>query len=95
MLNTFEIIENFKQFRTNTVVLWFFSNFLLVYIFTNTTVQRKINPGNGVNPYLGFLLWSVAFLSLVRFVCSTIYLIGWAREWAEDANKRTITTSAA
>ncbi|KAI8620198.1 chitin synthase-domain-containing protein [Chytriomyces sp. MP71] len=74
----------FKQFRTFVVMAWFFSNFLLVFIFTNDWVVAKITPPGSINPYLGFILWSVAALSGVRFVCSTIYLIQWVYENARD-----------
>ncbi|KAJ3267246.1 Chitin synthase, class 2 [Chytriomyces hyalinus] len=80
----------FKQFRTNTVLLWFFSNFLLVTIFTNGWISSKLSKPGQVHPYLAFLLWSVACLSFVRFVMSTVYLVGWGREAAEDAHKRSI-----
>ncbi|KAI9336630.1 chitin synthase-domain-containing protein [Zopfochytrium polystomum] len=83
--------DYFKQFRTNTVLLWFFSNGLLVYIFTNAAVVRAMFPNStaaNINPYLTFLFWSVAFLSFIRFLCSTIYLIGWWSEGLSDAGKR-------
>ncbi|KAJ3389593.1 Chitin synthase, class 2 [Entophlyctis sp. JEL0112] len=80
----------FKQFRTNTVLLWFFSNFLLVFIFTNGWVLQNITKAGSVNPYLSFLLWSVAILSFIRFLCSTIYIVGWMKEWTVDSHKRSI-----
>ncbi|KAI9330184.1 chitin synthase-domain-containing protein [Obelidium mucronatum] len=80
----------FKQFRTNTVLLWFFSNFLLVFIFTNGWVLNKLSKPGQVNPYLSFLLWSVAILSFIRFVASTVYIVGWLREWATDSHKRSV-----
>ncbi|KAI8621910.1 chitin synthase-domain-containing protein [Chytriomyces sp. MP71] len=80
----------FKQFRTNTVLLWFFSNFLLVFIFTNGWVSNKMSQVGTVNPYLAFLLWSVAILSFIRFVMSTVYLFQWFREWTQDGHKRSI-----
>ncbi|KAJ3072201.1 Chitin synthase, class 2 [Podochytrium sp. JEL0797] len=80
----------FKQFRTNTVLLWCFSNFILVFVFTNGFILQAITKPGQVNPYLSFLLWSVATLSFIRFVCSTIYLVGWLREWASDGHKRSI-----
>ncbi|KAJ1549949.1 Chitin synthase, class 2 [Cladochytrium tenue] len=83
--------DYFKQFRTNTVLLWFISNGLLVYIFTNAEVVRAMFPNTtaaNINPYLTFLFWSVAFLSFVRWLCSTIYLFGWWSEGLVDAGKR-------
>ncbi|KAI8847542.1 chitin synthase-domain-containing protein [Chytridium lagenaria] len=65
----------FKQFRTNTLMLWLLTNGVLVY-------------KQAVNPYLTFLFWSVAVLSFIRFLCSCIYLVGWWFEGLEDAGKR-------
>ncbi|KAJ3080204.1 Chitin synthase, class 2, partial [Rhizoclosmatium hyalinum] len=80
----------FKQFRTNTVLLWFFSNFILVFIFTNGWIVNKLTKPGQVNPYLSFLLWSVAVLSFIRFSMSTVYMVGWLKEWATDSHKRSV-----
>ncbi|KAI9330177.1 chitin synthase-domain-containing protein [Obelidium mucronatum] len=74
----------FKQFRTFVVLFWFFSNFMLVFVFTNTWVITKISGAGTVNPYLSFLLWSVAALSFIRFTASTAYLLEWCYEQMED-----------
>ncbi|KAJ3071847.1 Chitin synthase, class 2 [Podochytrium sp. JEL0797] len=74
----------FKGFRTFVVLFWFFSNFLLVFVFTNTWVINKIAVPGQVNPFLSFLLWSVAGLSMIRFLASTAYLIEWSREQMQD-----------
>ncbi|KAI8847541.1 chitin synthase-domain-containing protein [Chytridium lagenaria] len=96
--------DTFKQLRTNTLLLWIFTNGLLVYIFTNpfiiqaifpnTTAKAKINK-QAVNPYLTFLFWAVALLSLFRFIFSAVYLIGWWFEGLEVAGKRNPFKSAA
>ncbi|KAJ3304147.1 Chitin synthase, class 2, partial [Blyttiomyces sp. JEL0837] len=83
----------FKQFRTNTILLWFITNGLLVYIFTNPVVVRKLFPKStsqqgAVNPYITFLLWSIAVLSAIRFFFSFLYLIGWWSDSLEDGGKR-------
>jgi chitin synthase len=88
----------FKQFRTNIVIMWLITNGILCYIFTSPAVVAAIFPSstsstgttkrNSVNPYLTFLFWSVALLSLIRFICSTVYMFGWWSEWLEDSGKR-------
>ncbi|KAJ3219414.1 Chitin synthase, class 2 [Dinochytrium kinnereticum] len=89
----------FKQFRTNTLMLWLLTNGVLVYVFTTPQIVAAIFPNNrkkqGVNPYLTFLFWSVAVLSFIRFLCSLIYLVGWWMEGLEDAGKRNPLRSAA
>ncbi|KAJ3415247.1 Chitin synthase, class 2 [Chytridiales sp. JEL 0842] len=85
----------FKQFRTNVLLAWLASNGILCYIFTSPAIMNQFFPNSSkkaetsrTNPFLTFLFWSVTFLALVRFVCSTIYLIGWWRESLSDAGKR-------
>ncbi|KAJ3108972.1 Chitin synthase, class 2 [Phlyctochytrium planicorne] len=89
----------FKQFRTNTLMLWLSTNGLLVYIFTNPNIVKAMFPNStkkqSVNPYLTFLFWSVAILSFIRFFASFIYLLGWWGESVEDAGKRNPFKSAA
>jgi chitin synthase len=75
--------DYFKEFRTRVVILWVTSNAILVYIFSATNVNNAIFPNRGansVNPYLTFLFWSVAGLSLIRFLFSTIFLIQFTRD---------------
>ncbi|KAJ3196839.1 Chitin synthase, class 2 [Irineochytrium annulatum] len=82
----------FKQFRTNTLMLWLLTNGILVYVFTSPAVVKAIFPvttsHQSVNPYLTFLFWSVACLSAIRFLASTIYLFQWWGEGLADAGKR-------
>ncbi|KAJ3108971.1 Chitin synthase, class 2 [Phlyctochytrium planicorne] len=94
----------FKQLRTNTLLLWLFTNGLLVYIFTDPFIIKAMFPRTtanaamskqAVNPYLTFLFWTVAFLSLFRFIFSTVYLVGWSFEGMETAGKRNPFRSAA
>lgn len=67
--------DYYKSFRTRLVLFWMFSNALLIIVFTLPDNMAFINFSNGVNPYLTFIFWSVAVLSLVRFVGSVLYLI--------------------
>ncbi|KAF9966690.1 Chitin synthase, class 2 [Mortierella alpina] len=58
--------DYYKMFRTRLVLTWMFSNAVLVIA----------NDKNAMfNPYLSMIFWSVAALSAVRFVGSTMYLI--------------------
>jgi len=52
---------------------WFKRIFNLTKYFESTKETREDYENN--NPYLTFIFWSVAFLSLVRFLGSTYYLI--------------------
>jgi len=76
-----------KNFRTNLVLLWISCNLLL--IIAMTTLTNVIFPKlykwtkwdfldiktSQNNPFLTFIFWSVALLSLVRFIGSTYYLV--------------------
>jgi chitin synthase len=75
--------DYFKEFRTRVVILWVTSNAVLVYLFSSPDVNKAIFPNrasNSVNPYLTFLFWSVAGLSLIRFIFSTIFLVQFSRD---------------
>ena len=69
--------DYFRQFRTNVVIFWFLSNAVLIYVITKDVVADALfgrRSTNGVNPYLTFLFWSIAALSVFRFLFSTLYL---------------------
>lgn len=78
-----------KEFRTKVVLAWIMSNLLLIAVFTNEYTTRKLFPvgANSVSPYLGFLFWSVAFLSTIRFIGSCVYIFQWWTEKVVDAKK--------
>ncbi|KAI8889323.1 glycosyltransferase family 2 protein [Backusella circina FSU 941] len=66
--------DYYRSFRTRLVLCWIISNLVLVVAITNTSIgSSDINERSSA--YLGFILWSVAGLSLIRFTGSTIYLI--------------------
>jgi chitin synthase len=76
----------FRLFRTRVVLFWMGTNALLIMTLTTPEIAAYLNieiDGNGgnisgvenSNPYMAFILWSVAALSLVRFVGSVVYLI--------------------
>lgn len=69
--------DYYKSFRTRLVLSWIISNLILVAIITNTAIFT-----NGLGSfedrssvYLGFVLWSVAGLSAIRFCGSCLYLV--------------------
>lgn len=66
-----------RNSRTNTVLLWTGTNMLMILVFTSQAFQNWAHKyGNGTfNPYLSFLFYALAGLSLIRFVGSTLYLI--------------------
>ncbi|KAJ3271890.1 Chitin synthase, class 2 [Terramyces sp. JEL0728] len=79
-----------KEFRTKVVLFWVFCNVALIIFFTNTASLSHFFPNNYAdgdtsNPYLTFLFWSVAGLSLVRFIGSILYIFQWWAEKIADA----------
>jgi chitin synthase len=75
----------FAFFRSMTVLIWMFSNFILVAVVTNTGGLSQFVSSNDDNGeilpvkqtfiFLSVILYIVAFMALFRFVGSTIYLI--------------------
>jgi chitin synthase len=72
-----------KNFRTNLVLLWLTCNLGLIILmikffdikWVNNLFHLKIEDHENNNVFLTFIFWSVAILSLVRFIGSTYYLI--------------------
>jgi chitin synthase len=69
--------DYYKSFRTKLVTTWIFLNLVLVIIITNGQDVFKWfgNYNDRTTAYLGFILWSVAGLSAVRFVGACMYLL--------------------
>ncbi|KAG0296640.1 Chitin synthase, class 1 [Linnemannia gamsii] len=67
--------DYYKAFRTRLVLLWCASNGLLVSIVTYSGPNLTGTYDTRSKAYLGFVLWSVAFLSAFRFVGSVAYII--------------------
>lgn len=69
--------DYYRSFRTRLVLSWIISNLALVAVITNTTVFEGTlgTFENRSSYYLGFILWSVAGLSVIRFTGSCLYLI--------------------
>ncbi|KAF9203003.1 Chitin synthase, class 2 [Haplosporangium sp. Z 27] len=74
--------DYYKMFRTRLVLTWMFTNAILIIAMTNSFGYKDDNAKTTTpdknemfNPYLSVIFWSVAALSAVRFVGSTMYLI--------------------
>jgi chitin synthase len=69
--------DYYRAFRTRLVLSWIISNLALVAIITNTAIfaDGLGNFETRSSVYLGFILWSVAGLSLIRFCGSCLYLV--------------------
>ncbi|KAG0067786.1 Chitin synthase, class 1 [Linnemannia elongata] len=67
--------DYYKAFRTRLVLLWCASNGLLVSVVTYSGSNLTGTYDTRSKAYLGFVLWSVAFLSAFRFVGSVAYII--------------------
>ncbi|CAG8557199.1 23792_t:CDS:2 [Dentiscutata erythropus] len=59
-----------KSFRTMVVLLWIFSNVLLIIAVTSVSGDTS-----RTNAYMAVILWSVAGLAAFRFLGTTTYLI--------------------
>jgi len=70
-----------RNSRTNVVLAWVGSNMLMIVVFTSTAftdwVEKHVTKNGDVafNPYLSFLFFAFAGLSLIRFLGSLFYLI--------------------
>ncbi|KAF9960387.1 Chitin synthase, class 1 [Modicella reniformis] len=67
--------DYYRAFRTRLVVLWCGTNAILVGTFTYGGDERSATYDARSKVYLGFVLWSVAFLSAFRFVGSLVYIV--------------------
>jgi chitin synthase len=79
-----------KQFRTVFLLSWIFCNAFLVVLFTNDFIVSKWFRGadgrfTNSTVILGVIFWSVAVLSLVRFIGCCVYLLEWWKEKIADA----------
>lgn len=78
--------DYYKSFRSNVVTVWMLTNFILVAVVLNVAgFQRIIVDGSDQDPtapqqqnstiYLTVILWSVAGLSLFRFIGACWFLV--------------------
>lgn len=71
--------DYFRNFRTYTVLLWFFSNAIVIVALTNGSIYSfvfkeslPVNQGGEFNPYLRVLF---VFLIIVSFLLCSAYII--------------------
>ncbi|KAG4106916.1 chitin synthase-domain-containing protein [Neocallimastix lanati (nom. inval.)] len=71
-----QVIQDGKQnFRTYMVLFWIFCNSILLILALTIFDDDYLLANNNFNPYLTFIFYSVLFISAVRFVGSTLYLV--------------------
>ncbi|TPX47489.1 chitin synthase [Synchytrium endobioticum] len=73
--------DYYRSYRTNLLLSWIFTNFLLVVLMTtpecNTFILSKLGivRTTNFNPYLSFIFLGVAVLLAIRFVGAMLYLL--------------------
>ena len=67
--------DYYRAFRTRIVTSWIVSNLALIAVITETAFNAMGDFEERSMIYLGFVLWSVALLSIVRFCGSCLYLV--------------------
>lgn len=68
--------DYYKAFRTRLVISWIISNLALVAVICNAQLLHWFGDFTERSTvYLGFILWSVAVLAVIRFTGSCIYLV--------------------
>ncbi|KAL7331635.1 Chitin synthase, class 2 [Mucor circinelloides] len=68
--------DYYRNFRTRLVVCWIFSNLILVIVICTMDNLGKLgNFDEKTNIYMSFILWSVAALSVFRFIGSCVYRV--------------------
>ncbi|KAI8997956.1 chitin synthase-domain-containing protein [Gaertneriomyces semiglobifer] len=74
--------DKFRQYRTNLLLSWMFSNALVVIVLTSEVMSTYLFTKLGVdendgqfNPFLKFTFYSVLGISCVRFIGCVVYLI--------------------
>lgn len=70
--------DYFRAFRTRVVLFWILSNAILIGLLTTpesaVLVGVNLDDPLAFNPFLTFILWSVAALSTIRFIGSVLYI---------------------
>ena len=70
--------DYYKGFRSAVVLFWMFSNLALAAVVLSTAGLERLTPDSGsqrTTIYLAVVLWSVAGLSLFRFIGAMWFLV--------------------
>ncbi|KAJ5622682.1 Chitin synthase C [Penicillium herquei] len=70
--------DSYKSFRTNLLLLWVFSNLILVLIINSVGIKRfclSNNPSTRVWSYAEAVMWATVGISLFRFAASIWFLV--------------------
>ncbi|KAI8150386.1 chitin synthase 1 [Fennellomyces sp. T-0311] len=68
--------DYYRSFRTRLILSWIISNLILIIAITSAQTFAWMGDFDTRSTiYLGFILWSVAGLSVIRFCGATLYLI--------------------
>ncbi|KAI8368471.1 chitin synthase 1 [Blakeslea trispora] len=68
--------DYYRSFRTRFVLAWIVSNLILVVLITSATTFGWIGTFEARSTaYLGFVLWSVAAIAVIRFIGSATYIV--------------------
>lgn len=70
--------DYYKGFRSAVVLFWMFSNLALAAVVLSTAGLERLTPNSGTQRttiYLAVVLWSVAGLSLFRFIGAMWFLV--------------------
>ena len=76
--------DYYKGFRSAVVLIWMFCNFALGAVVLNAGGLELVDVGNAADPntatqrstiYMGVVLFSVALLSLIRFIGAMWFLV--------------------
>ncbi|KAI9334396.1 chitin synthase-domain-containing protein [Obelidium mucronatum] len=76
--------DHFKSYRSYVLLAWFLSNYILTYILTNDYIVKRIVIQGLPNPFIVFLLWTIAGFAGVRFIGTFLFWIQWVWESLTD-----------
>ncbi|KAJ3029787.1 UNVERIFIED_CONTAM: Chitin synthase, class 2 [Siphonaria sp. JEL0065] len=76
--------DHFKSYRTHVLLWWFITNFALVFLLTNEYIVTLYATPGLANPFLVFLLWSVAVFTAFRLVGAIVYWFQWTFDVVTD-----------
>jgi chitin synthase len=78
------IVFKIRDFRTRLMLVWVFSNLILIYLVTATTFFATQDIW-GTNAYISFIFALFLFTSIVRLFGTFLYLFAWIFDLLRDA----------